>query len=247
MTGGDRPVGQTLKGLPKRFYRQAAAAEHGTGWQIMLDGRPLRTPGSAPLVVPGEALARAIAAEWNAQGERIDPATMPLTRLVNSAIDGVAGREGAVRDDIVAYAASDLLCYRAEGPEGLVAAQRTHWDPTLDWASRALGCRFETAVGIVHRPQPDASLDAVRRRLEGADAIALTALHVITTLTGSALLALAHAAGELSADAVWAAAHVDEDWQISKWGEDAEAMERRGRRRGELDAAVRLLALSAGN
>ena len=164
-----------------------------------------------------------MAQEWRAQGERIDPATMPLTKLANSAIDGVAGREQAVIDDIMKYAASDLVCYRAPGPPGLVEAQAKHWDPVLAWAKDALGAPLKLGQGVVHVAQPQASLDRIRRALAGRDAFSLAALHVMTALTGSALLALAVALGRLTPEEAWEAAHVDEDWQIGQWGEDEEA------------------------
>jgi chaperone required for assembly of F1-ATPase len=168
---------------------------------------------------------------------------MPLTRLCNSAIDGVRGREAAVRADICAYARSDLLCYRAGEPEALVQRQRRAWDPVLDWAHAALGVRFAVAQGITPAPQPEACASAVAEALGPYDAFALAALHTMTTLTGSVLLTLAHARAHLTAEQAWAAAHVDEDWQIEKWGEDAEAKARRTRRWAEMQAASRLLAL----
>ncbi|MDJ0513482.1 MAG: ATP12 family protein [Methyloceanibacter sp.] len=230
--------------LPKRFYKDVTVAEEGGKAGIFLDGRPVRTPGKAPLAVPSEALAQAVADEWQAQGETIDPATMPMTKLVNSAIDGVVGQEGAVIDDILAHAGSDLLCYRASGPEGLLALQAEAWDPVLSWAAGSLGAPFSLAEGVMHVPQPEASLVALRAEFEPLDALKLAALHVMTTLTGSALLPLAVARGELSPEAAWEAAHVDEDWQISQWGEDSEAMARRKNRKNDFDAAARLLALS---
>jgi chaperone required for assembly of F1-ATPase len=192
--------------------------------------------------MPTRALADAIAAEWEAQRDHIEAETMPLTRLANSAIDGVAPDPGKVRADIVAFAASDLLCYRAGKPAGLVELQRRHWDPVLAWSSCALGARFEVGTGLMPVAQPDSTGDAVAAALDRLDPFRLAALHVITTLTGSALLALAHAHGALTAEAAWAAAHVDEDFQISQWGEDAEAKSRRARRWAEMQAASRLLA-----
>jgi len=231
--------------LPKRFYQEVAIKdEDGGGASLRLDGKQVRTPGKAPLVLPTVKLAEAVAGEWRAQGERIDPATMPLTKLANSAIDGVRGREEAVIDDITAHAGSDLLCYRAEGPEGLVAAQGTHWDPVLAWAKAALEAPLVLGQGVVRVAQPDSSLARIKRELEGLDAFSLAALHVMTALTGSALLALAVALRRLTPEEAWKAAHVDEDWQISQWGEDAEAASRRKNRRRDFDASARLLALS---
>ena len=232
--------------LPKRFY--AAVTIDGpdatvAAYRILLDGKAMRTPAKALLAVPTRALAEAIAAEWEAQGRHINPATMPLTRLVNSAIDGVRGREAAVREDIVTYTASDLLCYRAAAPELLARRQAELWDPILAWSREELGAPFVVAEGIMPVAQPEAAKAALARGLAGYGAFALTALHVITTLTGSALLALAHARGRLSVEEAWAAAHVDEDWQIGRWGEDAEAAARRRRRWSEMQAASRLLTL----
>jgi len=229
---------------PKRFYKQVTVADEGGKAGIFLDGRPVRTPGKAALAVPGTVLAEAIADEWRAQGDKIDPRTMPLTKLVNSAIDGVAGQEAAVIDDILAYAGSDLLCYRASGPEGLLALQAEAWDPVLAWAAGSLKAPFSLAEGVMHVSQPEASLAALRAEFEVLDALKLAALHVMTTLTGSAVLALAVARGQLTPEAAWEAAHVDEDWQISQWGEDAEALARRKHRKGDFKTAARLLALS---
>jgi chaperone required for assembly of F1-ATPase len=235
------------RALPKRFYKSAGVVEHGPGdHRVQLDGRALRTPAKAALAVPSAALAQAIAAEWEAQGEHIDPSSMPLTRLANSAIDGVAQREAEVRADIARYAASDLLCYRAEAPDDLQQRQAAAWDPVLRWVDEQLGARFATCTGLMPVEQPDAAKAAVAQALEAYDGFALAALHVMTTLTGSVLLALAHAQGRLTAEEAWAAAHVDEDWQISKWGEDTEAQARRARRWSDMQAASRMLGLLGG-
>jgi len=214
-------------------------------FRILLDGRPARTPAKALLAVPTRALAEAVAAEWESQREWLVAGTMPLTRLANSALDGVAGREDALRADIVKYAASDLVCYRAGEPEGLVRRQAELWDPVLAWGREALGARFVLAEGLMPVAQPEAATSAIGEALADCDAFALAALHVMTTLTGSALLAVAHARGHLTAEAAWAAAHVDEDWQIARWGEDAEAAARRARRWAEMEAASRMLGLLA--
>jgi len=229
--------------LPKRFYKEVAVKDGGRA-SILLEGKPVRTPGKALLTLPSRALAEAVASEWRAQRERIDPSTMPLTRLANSAIDGVAGREQAVIDDIVRHAASDLLCYRAEGPEALVEAQGKHWDPVLAFAREELKAPLVLAEGIVHVAQPEASLTRIRGEMEGLDPFSLAALHVMTALTGSALLALAVLKGRLSPEEAWEAAHVDEDFQISQWGEDAEAATRRENRWRDFAAAARALALA---
>jgi chaperone required for assembly of F1-ATPase len=226
--------------LPKRFYKMVAIEPDGAGFTVRLDGKKVRTPGKALLVLPTRALAEAVAAEWRAQGERVDPRSMPLTKLANSAIDGVAGREEAVIGDILAFAGSDLLCYRAQGPRGLTDAQAKHWDPVLAWAREALGAPLVLAEGVVHAAQPEASLGRLKDALSGRDPFSLAALHVMTSLTGSALLALAVALGRLSPEEAWQAAHVDEDWQISQWGEDADASLRRKARWRDFEAAARL-------
>ncbi len=257
MTNASNNGGKGGRSLPKRFYKAVAvvpaplsspgssAGEQRAHHRILLDGKPIRTPAKRYLQLPNLALAEAIAAEWDAQRERVDPATMPLTRLANSAIDGIAERQGEVRADIARYAGSDLVCYRAEQPAQLVAQQAAAWDPILAWARDALGAPLNFATGIIPLAQPDAATAAVAAALEEHDAFALAAVHVITTLMGSALLAIAHAHGRISAEAAWAAAHVDEDFQISQWGEDSEAKARRDRRWTEMAAASRMLALLA--
>lgn len=231
---------------PRRFYRTASAEPAGDGTFVLrLDGRPARTPARAPLALPTAALGEAVAVEWREQGERIDPATMPLTRLANTAIDGISRETEAVRADIARYAGSDLVAYRAGAPERLVAEQAAAWDPVLDWAQAALGARFVPSEGVMFVEQPETSLERVRERLaRERSPFRLGALHVMTTLTGSLLLALMHADGALSADAAWAAAHVDELFQESQWGQDSEAAARRDARRSEFEAASRLLDLA---
>lgn len=224
-----------------RFYAKAGVEETPGGARLALDRKPVRTPAKNELIVPTRALAEAIAAEWNAQGEKIEPATMPLTRLANTVIDGLIGREEAIKDDVESYGANDLLCYRAGEPEGLVLLQRAKWDPVLSWAREALGARFALAEGVMPAEQPYDTRSAVRAALKPYDVFALAALHVMTTLTGSALLALAVARGELTAGEAWDAAHVDEDFQIGFWGTDDEAMQRRVKHRAEYDAALRML------
>jgi chaperone required for assembly of F1-ATPase len=232
--------------LPKRFYKAAGVEERDGGFHLLLDGRPAHTPGKRPIAVPTRALGEALAAEWERQGDAVDPASMPLTRLVNSALDGVAPQRAAVAADIAKYAGSDLVCYRAAEPERLVAEQAAAWDPILTFAREALGAQFVLREGVVHVEQPAPALAAVRAHVdEIASPFRLAALHVMTTLTGSALIALAHAAGRLDAGAAWAAAHVDERYQESLWGEDEEAILRRSRREAEFRAASQVFTLSA--
>lgn len=230
--------------LPKRFYREVAVAvaDDGAAFTVLLDGRPLRTPLKRALAVASREIAERIAAEWQQQVGVIDPSSMPATRLVNSAIDGVAGRAAEVIDDIARYASSDLLCYRAEGPRGLVARQDEEWEPILVGVERRLPGRFLRVAGVIHTAQPAETVAQVKSALTGRPPLALAALHVITTLTGSAILALALAWRHVTPEAAWAAAHVDEDWQISQWGEDAEAALRRRLREAEFLSAAGILA-----
>jgi chaperone required for assembly of F1-ATPase len=230
--------------LARRFYREVSVGERDGAFAVLLDGKPARTPAKHALATPSRELSEAIAAEWAAQGESIDPMSMPLTRLAHVAIDRVATEGDAVAAEVAQYAGSDLVLYRAAGPDGLVAAQRRHWDPVLAWLDAALGARFVLAEGVRHVAQPEAALAAVRAEVARcARPFALAALASATQLCGSALIALALAAGRLGADAAWAAAHIDEDWNIRRWGEDAEAAGRRAARRAEFDAAVRMLKL----
>lgn len=226
----------------KRFYKDAGIAPHEAGFAVVLDGRVARTPAGRPLAVRSQAVASALAVEWAAQGERLDPAAMPLTRLVNSAIDGVAREMAAVRADIVRFAESDLVCYRAEGPEGLVALQNAHWSPLVDFARTALGARLALAEGVVHVGQGRDTVAAIDAALERYDALELAAIHTVTTLTGSAVIALAVADGVCTPESAWTAAHIDEDWQISQWGTDDLALQRRELRWREMAAAGLVLA-----
>lgn len=231
--------------LPKRFYREARAEERDGAFALMLDGRAARTPARRPLAAPNRALGELLAGEWNALGETIDPARMPLTRLLNAAIDRVADESEAVAADIANYAGTDLVCYRAGEPEGLVAAQAEAWNPVLDWAHAALGARFVLSEGIRHVAQPEAARAAVRAEIDRVPRpFGLAALAAVTALTGSVLIALMLARGALAPDQAWAAAHVDEDWNIRQWREDAEAMKRRAARRAEFDAAASVLAFT---
>jgi chaperone required for assembly of F1-ATPase len=225
--------------LRKRFYKNAHVGE---GNAVLLDGKPVRTPARRALAAPSRALAEQLAAEWNNQADVIDPARMPLTRLANAAIDAVSATPQPVADEIAKYLGSDLLFYRADAPAGLVEKQASAWDPALAWVRDTFGARFVLAQGIVHVTQPREALTAMRAAIP-TEPWPLAALSSVTSLTGSALLAIALARGAVDADAAWAAAHVDEDWQMSQWGRDELALERRAYRRGEFDAAVTVLRL----
>ena len=232
-----RPVGL------KRFYREASVGELEGGFALLLDGRRARTPAKKLLIAPTHALAEALAQEWAGQGEMVVPASMPLTRLINTALDGVAAAMTETRTEIAGFAEADLLCYRAETPEALAAAEAAAFDPVLDWASEALGAKFALGHGVVHVRQSERALEAVGAALAAFDSpFALAALHVMTSLTGSVLLALAVARGHLSAPEAWRIAHVGEDFQIAQWGEDDEAKARRAARWREFEAAARVMA-----
>ena len=240
------PKDQLTQPLPKRFYTDVSVGEApGGGFQILLDGRAVRTPKKQLLIVPTRALADAIAAEWAAQEAHIDPSKMPLSKLAITSIDGVTGSMREVASDIVRYAGSDLLCYRAEGPAALAEMQGITWDPLLSWIEAESGARFLLAEGVMPVTQNRFALERIEDLVAPYDAMQLAALHVMTTLTGSAFLALAVAKERLTAEEAWDAAHVDEDWQIARWGADVEAAERRERRRREMLAADRFLKLLA--
>jgi chaperone required for assembly of F1-ATPase len=250
------------QGQPLRFYQTVGIAApapiaapgaggrragHGDseGYRLLLDGKPLRTPAKHEFAVPTRALAEAIAAEWQAQRHHIDPRSMPLTRLANSAIDGVAGRQAQVRAEIVKYLASDLVCYRAAAPSELVRRQAEAWDPILDWCEQALGVRLAVTQGVMPVAQPEDAGALLEAWLKARDTFALAALSVMTTLLGSAVLAVAQAQGRLDDAAAWRAAHIDEDFQAGKWGVDPLAKARRDQQWGQMQAASRLLRLLA--
>ncbi len=237
----EEAVRRTTRGpRRKRFYTHAGVVEAADGSAITLDDKPVRTPSGRPLVAPSREIADAIAAEWDAQKEFIDPLTMPMTRFANSVVDAVVERVEAVTDDVAKYLGSDLLFYRAGHPEALVAREAALWDPIVFWAADALGAHFILAEGIVHVRQPEQAIAAARAALP-ADPWSIAALHVVTTLTGSALLALALLHGVLDSDRVWTAAHVDEDWNIEKWGVDEEVAARRAARLVDFKAAAGIL------
>jgi chaperone required for assembly of F1-ATPase len=229
--------------LRKRFYEAATAGEAADeGFPVLLDARPIRTPARRLLAAPRRPLAEAIAAEWDAQRDEIDPARMPLTRLANTIVDGVCDVRVEVTAEIVKYLGSDLLFYRADQPEGLIAAQAGLWDPVLAWAREVFGARFMLSEGVMHVTQPERAIEAARIAIH-EDAWRLGAVHAVTTLTGSALLALALALGRITVEEAWAAAHVDEDWQMAQWGRDEQALDRRAFRWDEMRAAATVLGL----
>ena len=228
----------------RRFWETASAEPAEAGFAIALDGRPVRTPGKALLVVPSRALARAIAAEWDAQCEKIEPATMPLTRMANSAIDKVTPQRDAVVEHLAAFADTDLLCYRAESPAGLVARQAAVWDPYLDWAAQALGARLQPHTGVVHRPQAPEALARLRDHVAALEIFELTAFHDLVELAGSLILAFATIHGLRSVTHVWEASRLDESWQIEQWGADEEAQKAEKIRAESFSAAKKFYDLS---
>ena len=227
----------------RRFYKAASVGEDGA---ILLDGRPVRTPAQAPLRLPTPALAEAVAAEWNAQGERVDPRAMPLTGLANAAIDRIGPDREAFARGLAAYGESDLLCYRAESPPRLVERQAALWDPILAWARRRYDVDFEVTGGIVHRRQSTATVERLAHAVHARSAFALAALSPLVTVSGSLVIALALAEGAIDLDTAWAAATLDEHWQAEQWGEDAEAAAALAARRRDFDAAYRFLTLLEG-
>lgn len=228
---------------PRRFWTQAAAEPVAGGWQVTLDGKPIRTPGKLPLVLPTEALARAIAAEWDAQTDRIDPGAMPLTRAANSAIEKVAPQFAAVADMLAEYGGTDLLSYRADHPEVLAARQAAEWDPLIDWAAVALKAPLRITEGVIPVPQDPAALARLRDRLDRLTPWQLTALHDLVTLPGSLILGLAVLEGRIDAATAHRLARLDEDYQAEQWGRDDEAEAAAAARLDAMRVAERLLAL----
>lgn len=210
---------------------------------VRLDGKPVRTPGRVPLALPTDGTAEAIADEWRAVGETVDPRAMPLTGLANAAIDRIAPDTGGFAAGLAKYGESDLLYYRAASPDELVARQEAAWNPLLDWARRRYDVHFETVAGVMHRTQPPATITRLAEATAALDAFALAGLAPIVTITGSLVAALALTEGAADADTVWTAAQIDEDWQAELWGEDTLAAEARALRRRDFDAGVRFLAL----
>jgi chaperone required for assembly of F1-ATPase len=227
----------------KRFYRQALAESEANEHQVMLDGRAVRTPKKAPLVLPTPSLAAAIADEWDAQADEIHPHTMPMTQLASTAIDRVRPRCDEIVDSIAAYAATDLLCYRAGSPTTLVERQAAHWQPLLDWAALQFDAPLSVTTGVIPVEQPAGTLAAVRRAVAQGDEFTYAALYSLTTACGSVVMALAVRDGRIDAPAAIQASQLDETWQAEHWGEDPEAVERRDRIRGDIQAAARFLDL----
>lgn len=228
--------------LPKRFYKQAAVACADGSFLVQLDGRPVKTPARNLLSFPTAAAAQLVADEFAEQDNDINPALMPCTRLANTAIDGVAAEIEAVQEDIIRFASNDLICYRAEGPGALVARQAEVWDRYIDWTRSRYGARLYLAEGVIHVAQPRDAIALIGAAVKQiSEPLRLACVHTMTTLTGSAIFALAIHEGEVDAGEAWQAAHLDEDWTIEHWGEDREATERRTARWQDMKAASDML------
>jgi chaperone required for assembly of F1-ATPase len=225
--------------LPKRFYKDVGVSPVDGGFVVTLDGRQTRTPGHKhKITVPSAAIATAMAEEWSAQGEFIDATTMPMVRLINSAVESGEDMIPAFREEVLKFAAGDLLLYRADTPQELVAKQEAAWDKALTTLARHFGVSFQPTMGIIHQAQPKATLDRLAESLDAENLLTVTALVSMTGLTGSGLLSIGLLHELFSPDQVWDAAHVDEDYQIGHWGQDEEAVHRRAKRRAEFDTAV---------
>ena len=227
----------------KRFWKSADVAEEVGGWAVVLDGKPVKTPMRAPLVVPAESLARAIAAEWNSIEGEIDPRAMPLTGLANAAIDRASPDAAAFAVALAKYAEADLTCYRAEGPRELLARQEQTWDPLLSWARRRFDVDFRTTTGVVHVDQPPATVERLSHAVSALDEFRLAGLSPLVTIGGSLLAALAILEGEMSAESAWQAVTLDERWQLEQWGADPEAEQRLEHSRRDFLAAAQFLQL----
>lgn len=208
---------------PKRFWKQAAPAEAEGGWQVELDGRPVRTPAKTLMVLPTLDLAEQVAAEWDAQEGEIDPAQMPFTRMSNSALDKVSAQHGEVAGMLAEYGGTDLLCYRATSPAELVARQADAWDPLLDWAAADLGVRLDVAAGVMHVPQSEDALSRLHRMVCEMDDFRLAAFHDLVSMTGSLILGFAAARDYADSADIWRLSRIDETWQEEQWGVDEEA------------------------
>lgn len=227
----------------KRFWKDVNVVPQADGHALRLDGRPVKTPGRAALLLPTPALAEAVAQEWRAVADEIDPRAMPLTGLANAAIDRVATAQPAFAAGLAAYGETDLLYYRAEGPAELIARQSAAWDPLLDWARARYDVHFETATGVMHHPQPPATIARLAEAVATLDPFRLAGLSPIVTIGGSLIGALALLESHAGRDAVWAAVETDEDWQTEQWGDDDIAIKARETRKADFHAGARFLSL----
>lgn len=230
----------------KRVYREVGVAAVEGGWEIRLDGRSLKSPARAALVLPTRALAEAVAAEWDAQTDTVQPQSMPMMQLASTTVDRIVPQRAAIVDGVAAYAGTDMLCYRADHPRSLVARQEEAWQPLLDWVASRYDAVLLPTTGIVHRPQSELTLAALRRAVEAQDDWRLSGLQNAVALSGSLVVALALLEGRIDAEVAFAVSQLDESWQSETWGEDAEAAARRAAIRADLGATERFLHLLAG-
>ncbi|KIM00057.1 Chaperone required for the assembly of the mitochondrial F1-ATPase [Paramagnetospirillum magnetotacticum MS-1] len=227
----------------KRFYKDSSAEPRDGGYAIFLDGKAIKTPGGRPLSVPSARLADAIAGEWREQGEQILPSTMPLTQLASTALDRVGPERPHITAQLMNYAGTDLLCYRADCPADLVARQSAAWQPLLDWAAQSLDAPLATTTSLTAVAQSPSSLTALQRHIETLDLWRLTSLQSATAAMGSLILGLGLIEGRLDAEAAFQASQLDETYQIELWGEDWEAADRRAELKADIEAAARFLSL----
>lgn len=231
----------------KRFYKDVMVASAGAGFAIELDGRALKTPGKLTLQVPTKALAKALAGEWEAQEGEISPKTMHFNQLANTVLDRVQSQRDAIIDELVQYGGTDLLCYRAEHPENLVKMQEENWDPLLNWAAKELGAPLKVTSGIMHCSQSEDSLEALRGKVMTFDNFHLVVVHALTTGLGSLVLALAYVTGFVDFNVIWKASQIDDDFQVSQWGEDSEAKKARDVLYRDMEVAAKFLKLLDDN
>jgi chaperone required for assembly of F1-ATPase len=226
----------------KRFYKSAAAEQTAEGWRVLLDGKPVKTPRRHTLLLPTPALGDAVAEEWRSQGEEIDPVSMPMLRLANTVQDGIRPHRGEVVAAILRFGEHDLLCYRAEAPAALATRQRVEWDEVLDWTADQYGARLAVTSGISHIAQPPEDLKALETAVAAYDDFALAGLHVIASITGSLVLALALAEGAINPSQAFQLSRLDEIHQAETWGTDSQAEQRANLLAREIDVAAAFLA-----
>lgn len=229
----------------KRFWKEASVTEAEGGHTVTLDGRPVRTPAKAPLILPTQAMAQQVALEWDAQEDKINPLTMPYTRAANAAIDKVSVQHGEVADMLAAYGDSDLICYRAADPKELVERQNKSWDPLVDWSATYLKAPLQVYVGVMHAPQPEASMLRLTEAVHAFAPFQLTAFHDLVALSGSLVTAFAVVHEYAPAEVLWDVSRIDENWQIEQWGEDEEASELVNVKRAAFLHAERFFRISA--
>jgi len=230
---------------PKRFWTDVGVVEEGDGFSVLLDGRPIKTPAKAGFAVPTRALADAVADEWRTQGEVMTPKAMPQTRYVNSVIDGIVPQRAAIVETVAAYGGSDLLCYRAEHPDALIARQAERWDPLLDWARDIYDAPLVLGAGVMPVSQPPASLERLAGAVAGHHDFALAGLHDLVSISGSLVLGLGVSVGRLTPEEALSLSRLDDEWQIEQWGADEEAAETAAKKAADFAEAARLLVLTA--